>query len=354
VPNSLEGAPITYGKGTIGSYARFNNPNSNTLVSTSNGSVTPGIAFGTFSGTTSTHRKLGTSAIIGAEPYLPLGGNAISTNGPCVTCHMKADNPVAATNGVTFTPPAAGRPANGHSLLIDDATGNQLCLQCHNDNPNLAGGDGKGNAINVYYKTYADLVATQVEPQSECYQNGLGLLKKILLVKYMIKYDPAAYPYFYDMKKDPTGKTSMTDWTRAAVAGDATATAAVTALGSTFTPVPTGGYNDIQAKRLMGACFNLNLMARDAGGFLHARTFVQRLVYDALDYLDNNKMDFTALTSARKLNPTVYYGTNVNVFASNGTLASESMIWMSGTHFSAAKATSATKNTDLVPMKLHP
>jgi len=40
---------------------------------------------------------------------------------------------------------------------------------------------------------------------------------------------------------------------------------------------------------------------------------------------------------------------NVNVHASDGTLATESMIWLSGTHYTDAKA-----GNELVPMKLHP
>jgi hypothetical protein len=113
--------------------------------------------------------------------------------------------------------------------------------------------------------------------------------------------------------------------------------------------IPAGGLTQTQAYRLMGACYNLNLMARDPGGYLHARTYVQRLVYDSLDYLDNNLMDYSALTSSRALNPAVYHGTNVNVFASDGTLATESMAWLSGTHY-----TDTSSGNTLKPMKLRP
>jgi hypothetical protein len=191
-----------------------------------------------------------------------------------------------------------------------------------------------------------------LDPQSECFQNGLNLLKQILQVKYLIKFDPTTAPYFYDLQKDGTGNTAVTDWTRKNVAG--VSDAAVAAYGSaTITPIPAGGLTQIQAKRLMGACFNLYLLARDPGAYVHARTFGQRLVYDALDFLDNNTMDFTSLTSARKLNPAIYHGTNVNVRASDGTLATESMIWMSGTHFNDPGAIPGV-NTLLKPMKLHP
>jgi hypothetical protein len=312
-------------------------------------STPDGVATG---GQTSAHRRLGTPAIIGTETYLPAGTNAINTNGPCVTCHMKAYNPIA---GNGFTPPADGRPAAGHSLKIDEATAQQLCLECHGDAPHLDGGDGAGNAKYTTMTTLVDMEAAMIEPQSECLQNGLTLIKQLLLIKYQIKYDQAAYPYFYDLQKDPTGKTAVTDWTRKNVAG--VTDAAVAALGTAnVTAIPAGGLTQVQAYRLMGACYNLNVLARDPGAYVHARTYSQRLVYDTVDFLDNNKMDFTSLPTARALTAAgvsglagVYVGTNVNVFASDGTLATESMAWLAGTHY-----TDTSSGNTLKPMKLRP
>ena len=350
VPTNNEGSALAFGANT---YGRFNLPNSNKIISKSNGSVIQGIAFGTFSGTTSTHRKIGTTDVAGAETYLPLGGKAITTNGPCVSCHMQADNAIPGdTDQNKNIPVPAFRNGHGHSLAIDTDAAKQICLPCHADAPHLDGGDGKGHAKYTVTNSLATLNSAQVDPQRECYNNGLNLLKQILLAKYMIKYDPSLYPYFYDMQKDPAGKTAVTDWTRKNVAG--VTNAAVAAFGSaTLTPIPTGGLTQTQAKKLMGACFNLNLMFRDPAGFVHARTFVQRLVYDALDFLDNNMMDWTTFASARALNPTIYHGNGVNVLfvddpANGKTLGTESMIWLSGTHYTD------TKGTTFVPMKLHP
>ncbi|KAA0894942.1 hypothetical protein [Oryzomonas rubra] len=338
VPTNTEGSALTFGAAT---YGRALLPNSNTIVSKATGAVTPGIAFGIYSGTTSTHRRLGTSAIDYSEDYLNpnVGGSlGIDTNGPCVTCHLKADNPVAATNGgVTFTPPPAGRPAHGHSLQIDDATGNELCLECHNDGPNLKGGDGAGNAITVQYHSFADLVNTQLTGQSDAFQNGLALIQQLLLTKWQISFDQANYPYFYDENLPLKGgkKQQVKDWTR-------------------------GTNNQTLGKKVMGACFNFNLLTREPGAYVHGRTFSQRLVYDTIDFLDDGVMNFSTLTTARTLNPAIYNGYNVNVYVNNSlvpatqALATESMIWLSGTHYSQAKSGSATKATDFVPMKLHP
>jgi len=293
---------------------------------------------GVVGGQNSAHRRIGTPLIAGSEDYLVAGGDptAIATNGPCVTCHMKAYNPIA---GNGFAPPAAGRPGAGHSLQIDDATAQQLCLQCHADAPHLNGGDGAGNAEYTTMGNLADLKNAMLEPQSAAFQNGLTLVKQLLLVKYQIKYDPAVYPYFYDLQKDATGKTAVTDWTRKNVAG--VSNAAVLALGSAnVTVIPTGGLTQTQAYRLMGACFNLNVLARDPGAYVHARTYTQRLVFDTVDFLDNNTMDFTALTTARAATAAglpvlanIFKGSNVNVHASDGTLATESMAWLAGTHY---------------------
>jgi nitrate reductase cytochrome c-type subunit len=305
--------------------------------------------YGISGGTTSSHRRIGTPLIAGSETYLPAGGIAITTNGPCVTCHLQADNPIPGDTAQNMNIPVpAVRTAHGHSLQIDNDTANQLCLPCHADAPHLDGGTGTGAAIYTTVNSLATLQSAQLEPQSAAFQNGLNLLKQILSVKYMIKYDPTAYPYFYDMQKDPTGKTAMKDWTRKNVAG--VSDAAVAAFASaTLTPIPAGGFSQKQAMRVMGACFNLNLLIREPGSYVHARTFTQRLVYDALDFLDNNQMDFTALTSARKLDPVNFKGTNVNVFASDGTLATEAMAWLAGTHY-----TDTSSGNTLKPLKLHP
>jgi len=317
---------------------------------------------GVAGGQNSAHRRIGTPGIARGEDYLkaelnPLFvPNALTTNGPCVTCHMKAYNPTA---GNGFTPPAAGRPANGHSLKMDEATAQELCLQCHGDAPHLDGGTGTGAGVYTTMKNLADMEKAMLEPQSTAFQNGLTLIKKLLEIKYMIKYDPAAYPYFYDLAK--TGTPAMADWTRSAVPAYAGyATGVVSTLGANVPPLTTA-LTQVQAYRLMGACFNLNVLARDAGAFVHARTYTQRVVYDTVDFLDNNKMDFTALDAARALTAKaitglvgVYAGYDVNVLnptpgvaggitVLKGTgLATESMAWLSGTHYTDTKGTTPT------------
>jgi len=302
---------------------------------------------GVAGGQNSAHRRLGTPAIAGSEDYLPAAGTSLTTNGPCVTCHMQAYEPKQGTGYQTTLPPV--RVNAGHSLQIDEGTAQQLCLPCHADAPHLNGGDGAGTALYTSMTSLADLESAMLEPQSAAFQNGLALIGQLLLAKYDIKYDGTTYPYFFDLNADPAGKTQVTDWTRKNVAG--VTDAAVLAFGNAkLTVIPAGGLTQVQAYRLMGACFNLNLLSRDPGAYLHARTYSQRLVYDTIDFLDDNLMDFSALDSARTLNPAVYHGKEANVLiaAPVGGLATESMAWLAGTHYSDSKGQTP------VPLRLRP
>jgi len=50
-------------------------------------------------------------------------------------------------------------------------------------------------------------------------------------------------------------------------------------------------------KNNLGAAFNLNLLLNDPGAYVHNRMYAKRLIYDAIDWADNNKMDFSAGTT---------------------------------------------------------
>lgn len=201
-------------------------------------------------GLTSTHRILGTKAINGDghnSAYFVAGN--LDSNGPCVTCHMQG-----------FT--NAGTPRNtakGHSLQIDQATITQVCNQCHTSEA--------GNDIT----TIASFNANFIEPQSESFQAALTLAKNLLLSKYSISYNQASYPYFYD---EANGHVAVADWTR----------------GGTLTAA--------QALKLEGAAFNINLLSRDPAAYVHARTYARRLLYDSIDFLDDNVMNLSAGATA--------------------------------------------------------
>ena len=215
--------------------------------------------YGIAGGVSSTHRKLG-SVLMNGDSHSPsfFVPGVLDSNGPCVTCHLNA-------NGV---PP---RAAHGHTWQIDVNAAAQVCINCH---------AGEVDKTSCGTASQTDL-ANFLEENADGFTDALGLIQNLFLTKYNIKYDPNTYPYFYDLAKDPAGKTAVTDWTR-------------------------GTNKQVFGKRMMGSAYNLNLLIKDQGAFAHARTYVRRLIYDAIDFLDDNKMNFSVGATAKAYDPVKY------------------------------------------------
>lgn len=203
----------------------------------------------------STHRKLGTTLINGdshnLDAFTP--GN-FDSGGPCVTCHLNA----------------SGQPNRGtsHTLAINANTFNQVCINCHKT-------EGVNTLTGATFKTLF------LEEQSKYYQNALALAKTVLLKKYNIKFNGSTYPYFYDLTKDASGKTAVTDWTR-------------------------GTKDNALGLKVMGACFNINLLSREPGAFVHARSYTRRLLYDTIDFLDDGVINMSVSATAVATDPANY------------------------------------------------
>jgi hypothetical protein len=197
----------------------------------------------------STHRNLGTTNSLGHG----LAAGTLSIGGPCVTCHIKGENDPS----LTALPARTGT----HSLAISASAFTQVCIKCHDS-------EGGTALDGTNFKTVF------LEPQSEVFQNALKLAETLLLNNYNIKYDPNTYPYFYDLTKDPSGKTAVKDWTR--------------------------GTNDQSVgEKVMGACFNINLLTKEPAAYVHARTYVRRLLYDTIDFLDDGTINLTVGATAQ-------------------------------------------------------
>ena len=230
-------------------FTDFIDPNTPIGTSTYGNSLTSTEDGGALS---STHRKLGTPAINGDShnPAVFTPGN-FDSNGPCVTCHMTA---TGQPNRIT-----------SHSWEINANAFNQVCVNCHNSEGGVPlTGD---NFLQIF-----------VEPQKEIFVDAWNLAVAILLKNYNITYT-TTYPYFFDLAKDPTGATAVKDWTR-------------------------GG--TVDGKKLMGACFNINLLIRDPGEFAHARTYTRRLIYDTIDFLDDKTINLSVSATAIATSPSVY------------------------------------------------
>ncbi|GFO61278.1 C-type polyheme cytochrome OmcB [Geomonas silvestris] len=205
---------------------------------------TPG---GMSGGTTSTHRNLGTTRINNDshKPSFFVPGVADS-NGPCVTCHLNA-------SGV------AVRAANGHSLKIDDNAYNQLCTNCH-------------SSENTVPLNAANFRSVFLEPQAEAFQSTLELAVYLLKDRYNVEYDPALYPYFFVGGQTHSSASAVKDWTI------------------------SGTRN---GKKMMGACFNVQLLTKDPAAFAHARSYSRRLLYDSIDFIDDGIMNGSTGTTAQ-------------------------------------------------------
>jgi hypothetical protein len=213
-------------------------------------------------GITSTHRKLGTPAMIG-DHGITAADTALLANGPCVACHLSGGS---------------------HTLAIDQKAITAVCNKCHDSE--------EGHAIT----TIADFNTYFIEPQSEAYQAALALAIDVFNSK---NTGITLYP-------EAVGST----YVRAYLTG--TTTEATTANGANWTTAATnGGYaatingGFTNATKLMGAVSNVVFLKRDPGAYAHARTYSRRLLYDTIDYLDDGILNLSvgATAIARSLLP---------------------------------------------------
>jgi hypothetical protein len=223
---------------------------------------------GVAGGTTSRHRRLGTADIFGAETWIPAKG-VFDTGGPCVTCHVNANvsgMPAAALgtnvggtyngNGPYYVGAMPAKRSGSHTFSAKTAdAAQQVCNPCHGDEAALLATGVNG----------AELKLEEAQP---AYLAGLEVAKKLMETKYNLKVVSSGISVsIYDLTKDPTGKTTVTDWTR----------------GGTLTTA--------NAKKLIGAAFNIKLLYADPGAYVHGRTYTQRLLFDTVDWLDDGIMN---------------------------------------------------------------
>jgi len=200
----------------------------------------------------STHRKLGTKAI-NNDSHNPAAfvPGKFDSNGPCVTCHMQGTG--------------QSTRKSSHTWEINWEAFNEVCLKCHDEEGGVPLGP-------TNYKTLF------IEEQAEFFKTALELAFEELKQNYQIEFRPA-HPYFYDLN---AGATAVKDWTR------------------------SGRLSQADAKKLMGACFNLNLLEHEPAAYVHARTYVRRLLYDTIDFLDDGKINMSVGKTAIAFNPAKY------------------------------------------------
>jgi len=177
------------------------------------------------------HDKIGSSAAAGT-----------GSNGPCAGCHMTSPNSHS-FNNVTKT---AG---------VITALTSTACITCHDGSHGAALAAGSADA------------ATFLATEEHHYHAALDALEAALAAQGIHFYP--AHPYFY---------------TEASVGGVKPATA--------FTDWASV-YGLAKWKDTMGAAFNYNLLHHDPGGYAHNRMYSKRLIFDAIDFIDNGVLDGT-------------------------------------------------------------
>ncbi|NJD90487.1 MAG: cytochrome C [Geobacter sp.] len=215
---------------------------------------------------TSTHRKLGTPAIIG-DTHKNKDGVAtfatadlagkLASNGPCATCHL----------------------GGSHSLQIDQKAIAAVCNRCHSS-------EG-GNDIT----TIAAFQQHFLEPQSEVFQNAIAL----------------AYEAFNSKAGQNAirfAKTTSGSWRAYAKASfDTNYAAYIAGTGAEPTSAVAADYTSAAAaygsqEKMFGALGNVRLFVRDTAAYAHARTYTRRLLYDSIDYLDDGSLNMTVGATA--------------------------------------------------------
>jgi hypothetical protein len=154
------------------------------------------------------------------------------SNGPCVGCHMTSPNKHKFTNVSSSA---------GAIVKITSTT----CVICHTGTSAIS--------------------ETTLNTEEEEYEAALSGLSAALAVK-NIFFFKGANPYFFTAPYVTGGtNTGYTNW--------------------------AGPYGFAFYKDVMGAAFNLNLLAHDPGGFAHNRFYAKRLIWDSIDFIDDSVLN---------------------------------------------------------------
>jgi hypothetical protein len=229
----------------------------------------------------STHRKFGTSAIatdshVSASKPAPAN---LKVNGPCATCHL----------------------AGSHSLKIDSAAYEAVCINCHTSEGSLSG------SVNLAYKdnsgNYPNFINSFIEPNKTAYQNAFVLAATILNQRAAAK--GLSNVNFYinpnNLKfsiGNNTLNTTKNDGSYNSYSGDLRGLAVSLGYTTAISHNNVLSADGLAQQKFFGAVSNLMLLSADQGGFAHARTYVRRLIYDSIDFLDDGALNASVVQTA--------------------------------------------------------
>ncbi|MBI5639722.1 MAG: hypothetical protein HZA17_04780 [Nitrospirae bacterium] len=206
-----------------------------------------------------------------------LTADRTGTQGPCIACHMAFN-----VNGEkhTFLPLSVERkdPAEPNKITKVLAIRSALCQVCHEG---------------AY-----EITVTEFEEQKTLLHEAMEAFDAQLQQRGY--FWAGANPYFFRSAGNTTSGNAVRNWLSP---GDADLT------GNT-----TGKNN-------MGAAFNFNLIEHDPGAFVHNRYYVKRLIYDSIDWLDDNLLNNSVaatLDSALHAGKTYQAGAKAYILSSGG------------------------------------
>ena len=208
------------------------------------------------------------------------------TNGPCVSCHLDSrdQNNVNVKRSHTFSPFTRYSPTDNLAL-------NPVCVNCHTTR-----GAGS-NAFLAWFGDEATGATFQGTTHRARYQAALEALSVQLGLKGY--YFAESYPYFFMTPDNTASGNAVKNWLSP---------------GDTDTTGATTGKNN------MGAAFNYNLLKHDPGGVAHNRRYTRRLVYDAIDWVDDDIMNYSVSTTLNALdNATVYKASAISYLLQSST-----------------------------------
>lgn len=188
------------------------------------------------------HRYIGTGDSRGNSA-------AESTSGPCVGCHLSNKT----------------QPGEKHTFKPYIEAGTSLSPTCTTSGCHRVASD-------------RSFLESTWEPR---YQAALSALKYWLAKnQYRKLFFYPANPYFF-RDSDGDGVISANE------AVSANAQRKWYSVGGPVTDQVVTGKNN------MGAAFNYNLLIHDKGGVAHNRFYTRRIIYDAIDWLDDNAMNYS-------------------------------------------------------------
>jgi len=203
------------------------------------------------------HNQIGTSL----QP-------ATGTGGPCVGCHM---TPARHTFKGWTKDPATERITAVTSLS---------CATCH-----------------------TDMTPDTMNEEKEMFEAALAALDAQLATKGFY-FSVGNNPYFFIAPYDPTYTTpvgacatknlSVYNWQ---TGGTTTWTWNGTTCTRSIGNPGTAGTGD----KNMGAAYNLNLLAHDPGAYTHNRTYAKRLIWDSIDWADDEILNNSVMTTVDAL-----------------------------------------------------